>query len=42
MFIGGFQVESSKKEVLRICTAQEDYMDESKEEGFVRPRVGTR
>ncbi|TYZ51559.1 hypothetical protein PybrP1_004142, partial [[Pythium] brassicae (nom. inval.)] len=35
MFIGGFQVESSKKEVLRISTAQEDYMDESKEEGFL-------
>ncbi|KAF1323480.1 Coiled-coil domain-containing protein, partial [Globisporangium splendens] len=39
MFIGGFQVESSKKEVLRICTAQEDYMDESKEEGFLQMRV---
>ncbi|GAB9475873.1 AP-1 complex subunit sigma-2 [Globisporangium polare] len=40
MFVGGFQVESSKKEVLRICTAQEDYMDETKEEGFVRnPRM---
>ncbi|KAI9915282.1 hypothetical protein PsorP6_008621 [Peronosclerospora sorghi] len=42
LFIGGYQLESSKKEVLRICTQQEDYMDESKEEGFVRPRTGTR
>ncbi|RLN36627.1 hypothetical protein BBJ28_00020687 [Nothophytophthora sp. Chile5] len=42
LFIGGYQQESSKKEILRICTQQEDYMDESKEEGFSRPRTGTR
>jgi hypothetical protein len=42
LVIGGFQQESSKKEILRICTQQEDYMDESKEEGFTRPRTGTR
>ncbi|KAK1945338.1 AP-1 complex subunit sigma-2 [Phytophthora citrophthora] len=42
LFIGGYQQESSKKEILRICTQQEDYMDESKEEGFARPRTGTR
>ncbi|KAF1781623.1 AP complex, mu/sigma subunit [Phytophthora cactorum] len=41
LFIGGYQQESSKKEILRICTQQEDYMDESKEEGFARPRTGT-
>lgn len=42
LFIGGYQQESSKKEILRIFTQQEDYMDESKEEGFARPRTGTR
>ena len=42
LFIGGFLQESSKKEVLRVCTQQEDYMEESKEEGFTRSRTGTR
>lgn len=40
--MGGYLQESSKREVLRICTQQEDYVDESKEEGFARPRQGTR
>ncbi|CCI46255.1 unnamed protein product [Albugo candida] len=42
LFVGGYLQESSKREVLRICTQQEDYVDESKEEGFARPRQGTR
>jgi hypothetical protein len=37
LVIGGFQQESSKKEILRICTQQEDYMDESKGREERRP-----
>jgi AP-1 complex subunit sigma 1/2 len=42
LFIGGFLQEPSKKEVLRVITQQEDFMDEAKDEGFARPRTGTR
>ena len=33
LFIGGHIQETSKAEVLRICAAMDDMMDDTKEEG---------
>lgn len=33
LFIGGHLSEPSKKEVLRVCAAQDDLMDEAREKG---------
>lgn len=40
MFIGGHLQETSKAEVLRICAAMDEMMDESKEEGTTPGRPG--
>ncbi|OQS00801.1 hypothetical protein ACHHYP_02591 [Achlya hypogyna] len=42
LLIGGNLQEPSKKEILRVCNQQEDFMEETKEEMFVRPRNTTR
>ncbi|RHZ32158.1 hypothetical protein DYB31_011923, partial [Aphanomyces astaci] len=42
LLIGGNLQEPSKKEILRVCQQQEDFMEESKEDLFVRPRTTTR
>lgn len=39
MFIGGHLQETSKAEVLRICAAMDDLMDDSKEEGTIQGKV---
>lgn len=38
MFIGGHLQETSKSEVLRICTAMDELMDENMEEGSTQGR----
>jgi AP-1 complex subunit sigma 1/2 len=40
MFIGGHLQETSKAEVLRICAAMDELMDESKDEGSTPGRSG--
>eukprot|EP01038_Epipyxis_sp_PR26KG_P004302 gene4302-6098_t len=42
LFIGGQLQETSKAEVLRICAAMDDMMDESKEEGTTPGRTNTK
>mmetsp|Transcript_901 Transcript_901/g.1488 ORF Transcript_901/g.1488 Transcript_901/m.1488 type:complete len:163 (-) Transcript_901:104-592(-) len=39
LFIGGYLQETSKAEVLRICAAMDEMMDESKEEGTTPGRA---
>ena len=39
LFIGGHLQETSKAEVLRICAAMDELMDESKEEGTTPGRA---
>lgn len=39
LFIGGQQQETSKAEVLRICSAMDEMMDESKEDGATPGRT---
>jgi AP-1 complex subunit sigma 1/2 len=39
MFIGGHLQETSKSEVLRICTAMDELMDENMEEGSTQGRI---
>ena len=41
MFIGGHLQETSKAEVLRICSAMDEMMDESKDEGTAATRPGS-
>lgn len=42
LYIGGEMQECSKKEILKVCAQQEDLMEEGKEDGPLRPRVGPR
>lgn len=42
LFIGGHLQETSKAEVLRICAAMDEMMDDSKEEGTTPGRGGTK
>ena len=39
MFIGGYLQETSKSEVLRICAAMDEMMDENKDEGTTPGRM---
>lgn len=42
LFIGGQLQETSKAEVLRICAAMDDLMDETKEDGMVPGRANAK
>jgi AP-1 complex subunit sigma 1/2 len=42
LFIGGHLQETSKAEVLRICSSMDDMMDENKEEGTTPGRQQAR
>jgi AP-1 complex subunit sigma 1/2 len=42
LLIGGQLQESSKAEILRVCAAQDDLMDEQKDEGTTAARTARR
>jgi len=42
LLIGGQLQESSKAEILRVCAAQDDLMDEQKDEGTTAARTTRR
>ncbi len=42
LFIGGHLQETSKAEVLRICSSMDDLMDENKDEGTTPGRAQAR
>lgn len=41
LFIGGYLQETSKSEVLRICAAMDEMMDDSKDEDKVQGRANS-